>query len=321
MELVFVVVDHTLEDYIELFMTAKQHLRPGTLHWYRNSLKQYAQAISDIDPQWPPHKRHLDTYFATFEARQLAPASRDNYYRAIRAWLNWLERQQYISCNPLKEYELPFKKKRRLLPKAPPERDMKKLFDTISARQDESWHNLRDYALFSVALDTGARIGELADIQLSDLDLYYRQIRVFSHKDNEERTLVMSEETVHDLQRWLIERQWLGVPHAVNHLFVSNYQQKGFRALTTWGIRGRLKVWQDRAGIARFKFNGIRHAYAIYSLRNRADLIDIKEQMGHASITTTAIYTEVVAEGRTERHRITSPRKNLGKGRYYSAMP
>lgn len=317
MNLVFIVADESTQNYIDLFLAAKQHVRPATLYWYRNSLKQFKQATQSIQPQWPPQTQHLDVYFATFSARKLSLSSCDDYYRAIRAWLNWLKKHRHIHLNPLNEYDLPFKKKRRGLPKAPPERDMKKIFDTITDRFDEGWHNIRDFALLSVALDTGARIAELADIQLSDLDLYYRQLRVFSHKDNEERMLVLSDEAIQDIQQWLSVRQQLGVPRQVNHLFVSDYQRKGFRPLTTWGIRTRLKVWQTRAGVVHFPFNGIRHAYAIYSLRNLADLIDVKEQMGHASITTTAIYTEVVDEGRTQRHHITSPRKNLGKPRLY----
>ena len=76
-------------------------------------------------------------------------------------------------------------------------------------------------------------------------------------------------------------------------------------------MRQRLRLWQDRAGIKPFPFNGFRHAFAIYSLRNHADLLDIKEQMGHASIKSTAVYLEVVNEGRKQRHRKTSPRGNL----------
>ena len=65
-------------------------------------------------------------------------------------------------------------------------------------------------------------------------------------------------------------------------------------------MRQRLEFWQNRAGIKRFPFSGFRHTFAVYSLRNHADLLDIKEQLGHASVKTTAIYLEVVDEGRKQ---------------------
>lgn len=100
-------------------------------------------------------------------------------------------------------------------------------------------------------------------------------------------------------------------PPGLEHVFVSFYQKKVFRPWTGRGIRTRLRYWQKKAGVPRFCFNAFRHAYAVYSLRNKADLLDIKTQMGHKSIRTTARYAEVVNEERKERHRRTSPRGNL----------
>lgn len=134
-------------------------------------------------------------------------------------------------------------------------------------------------------------------------------------KTNTGRTLELGDEAAEDLAAWISRRTELSqeetFPESLEYLFISDYQRKGYERFTQWGMRIRLKYWQDKAQVPDFNFNAFRHAYAIYSLRNKADLLDIKDQMGHKSIKTTAIYTEVVDEERKQRHRRTSPLTKL----------
>lgn len=313
MELVFVVVEHDLDHYIDLFLKFKQATKqPATITWYKNVLGYYREAIQPHPPTWPPTITHCVAFMETFKAKGLKDYSRNNYYRALRAWLNWLKKFGYISQSPLEFLDtIPAPKP---LPKAPPEEDMSSLFFTIE-RSKDSWHDVRDLALFFVALDTGARPGELAAMQVDDVDLTNHTIRVHSKKDYEDRDLVFTDDVAQFLVIWKKQRQELGVSDDLRWLWISNYQHKGFRSFTSSGIRQRLHFWQEKAGIDRFTTYAIRHAYAIYSLRNLADLLDIRDQMGHASITTTAKYTKVVNLGRRTRHQKTSPLHNLNKDR------
>lgn len=314
-ELVFVVTENgnDLDYHIDLFIRVKQATRKrATIQWYTNVLGYYREAIAHLQPTWPPTLQHALAFFETFHTKKLKDNSRNNYYRALSGWLNWLKKVGYISQNPLEFLDpIPAAK---FLPRAPPEETMSILFDVIE-EQRNSWHDVRDLALFLVSLDTGARPGELSAMLLDAVDLDNRSIRVHSHKDYEDRDLVFSDDTAAALVLWLEQRKRLGISSKLRHLWVSNYQQKGFCLFTVTGIRQRLRFWQTKAGIDHFTPYAIRHAYAIYSLRNLADLIDIQEQMGHASITTTAIYTKVVNRGRRERHRKTSPVGNLRKSK------
>lgn len=312
MELVFVALDDNDLDYhIELFLKVKRVTRkPATIRWYSNVLGYYREAIADLQPTWPPTMAHVLAFFETFNPKGLKDNSKNNYYRALSGWFNWLKKAGYIDQNPLEFLDpIPVVKS---LPKAPPEETMSALFGTIE-QHGKNWHSIRDLALFLISLDTGARPGELSAMLLNDVDLNNHSIRVHSNKDYEDRILVFSDDAAAALVLWLKERKLLGVPDILRHLWVSNYQSKGFHLFTVTGIRERLRFWQRKAGIDRFTPYAIRHAYAIYSLRNLADLIDIRDQMGHASITTTAIYTKVVNRGRRERHRETSPVGNLKK--------
>lgn len=311
MELVFVVADNDLDYHIDLFLRLKRATRKaGTVAWYTNVLSYYQAAIADLRPTWPPTITHCLVFFETFNAKNLKDNSRNNYYRALRGWFNWLKKAGYINYNPL-DFLGPIKPA-KALPHAPPEEMMTSLFGTIKQRAD-SWHDVRDLALFLVSLDTGARPGEISAMQLSDINLDHHSIRVYSSKDHEDRSLIFNDDTAAALRLWLLQRERLRIPKNLKNLWVSNYQYKGYRSFTVPGIRQRLRFWQKRAGIDHFTPYAIRHAYAVYSLRNLADLIDIQEQMGHASIRTTAIYTKVVNIGRLERHKHTSPVGNLKK--------
>jgi site-specific recombinase XerD len=309
MELAFVVVENELDYYLDLFLSTKRPVRSEkTILWYENSFRFYKNATGRL-PGWPVEVAHLVAFFEAMKEVGLAGSSRNNYWRAIRAFLNWCHKNGFIRDNPARLVDPP--KAPRPLPKAPARADMTRLLKTVNQAAKQRWQPCRDYALFSLALDTGARIGELARMKIDDVDLLNGQISVYASKTGRGRTLVVSEMALTELAHWIARRMELGLPKKLRHLWVSDYRGKGFRALTSWGMRQRLRFWQGKAGIPRFTFHGFRHAYAIYSLRNGADLLDVRDQLGHTSIMTTAIYTECVPEGRRERHQKTSPRANL----------
>lgn len=310
MELVFVVVEQTLDHHVELFLRAKRAARqPRTVQWYENVLRYYKRDTAHLSRDWPPTAEHCLTFIESFEDRKLAESSRDNYFRALRSFINWACECGFIQQNPIPYVDGPDTP--RPLPKAPPQEAMKKLLSTVAATASKRWQHARDLALFSLALDTGARISELERMLVSDIDLAHGQISIYGRKVKQGRTLEVGDTALSDLKAWLSWRADLKLPRDLKAVFVSNYQGKNYRRFTAWGMRRALKRWQKRAEIEPFNFHGFRHAYAIYSLRNHADLIDVRDQLGHSTIKTTAIYTQVVDMGRSQRHRKTSPRGNL----------
>lgn len=311
MELVFVVADNDLDYHIDLFLRLKRATRkPSTVMWYTNVLGYYREAVEQVRPTWPPTLTHCLAFFETFNAKNLADNSKNNYYRALASWFNWLKKAGYIDYNPL-DFLDGFKP-RKSLPRAPAESTVEALLDAIEIKAD-SWHGIRDMALFSVALTTGARPVELAAMRVRDVDLTGQQIRVYSNKDYQDRQLVLDDDTFISLLHWLKVRADLGITTKPPYLWISNYQNKGYRDFTYWGIYQRLKFWQEKARIEHFSPYALRHAFAIYSIREGVDLLDIRDQMGHASIKTTAIYLQVTNLGRLERHRKTNAMKRVRK--------
>ncbi len=294
-----------MDDYIQRFLRAKPFIAPKTRKWYLNALNQYQQFVGN---EWPPTEEHLCAFLDAILDRGLKPATINNYYRAIRAWLNWLHKRQLIEQNPIELVDCPPKQKP--LPRAPHSDDINRFFDVLAGKIDVRWQYCRDLALFSLAIDTGTRIGELAALEVQDVEMEFREVFIKATKTHNERNIVFGPKTADELQQWLDCRTTLNVPSDVSALFVSKPRGR-WQSLTHWGMRRTLDKWCKWAKIKKFNFHALRHAFAIYSLRNHADLIDVQHQLGHAKLSSTAIYTYVVNLGRQERHNKTSPRTSL----------
>jgi site-specific recombinase XerD len=196
------------------------------------------------------------------------------------------------------------------LPRAPHIDDLRRFFEVLTEKASLRWQYCRDLALFSLAIDTGGRIGELAALTVRDVELGQGEIFIKASKTRRQRSSVFGPQTEDEVKQWLECRATLDVPPHIAVFFVSKHRGI-WQPFTHWGMRQALRKWCKWAQIDQFNFHALRHAYAIFSLRNHADLIDVQHQLGHRRLSTTSIYTQVVNLGRYERHRKTSPRSFL----------
>jgi site-specific recombinase XerC len=139
----------------------------------------------------------------------------------VRGFLNWLHTCGFIIEHPLAFVDGP--RRPKLLPKAPPQPAISRLLATVQKRTD-SWHDVRDMASFSVALDTGAPIGELEALTVDQVDLACQEIIVYGSKDRQERTLELGDEAAAELAVWLKQREQLQPSDNLSALFISDYR-------------------------------------------------------------------------------------------------
>jgi integrase/recombinase XerD len=164
---------------------------------------------------------------------------------------------------------------------------------------------LRDRALLELFYSSGLRVSELAGLMLQQVDLQHGFLRVFG-KGAKERVVPIGGKAVDALSVYLAS----GRPHFVkartgSQLFL-NKNGAALSRVMLWMI---VKKYAQRAGIAKnVKPHGLRHSFATHLLTGGADLRAIQEMLGHASISTTQIYTAVEPQRLLDHHAKFHPR-------------
>jgi site-specific recombinase XerD len=161
------------------------------------------------------------------------------------------------------------------------------------------WMGFRNRAMISVLLFCGLRRQELADLKLSDLDLEARWLKVQRGKGGKGRSIPLAPEAVGAIADWLEFR-----PEADHEYLLTGL---GGRRLEKNGLVRVFHEVAKRAGVDRrgVSLHTLRHTFASLLLQEGCDLVSIQELLGHADLSTTAIYLHLDAahlQGAVERH-------------------
>ncbi len=219
---------------------------------------------------------------------------------ALRAFYKFAENEKILPANIAENLSLPRRWKR--LPKALSNDEIAKLLAPESAETAES---LCDQAILELAYASGLRLSELKNLRLEQLHLDAGFINVIG-KGNKERVVPVGRKAVEALNRFIeAGRPKLITPKSPANVFLTR-RGTPFAAVTLWlRIKNRVK----RAGVERnITPHMLRHSFATHLLEHGADLRVIQELLGHASISTTEIYTHVTGNRLREIHRKFHPR-------------
>jgi integrase/recombinase XerD len=255
--------------------------------------------------------RHLMAFLQHERERALANQPKDSPRRlsseslyleiaALRAFYRFAEAEKLLPANIAENLSLPRRWKR--LPKALTSAEIEKLLQPESPETPQS---LCDQAIFELAYASGLRLAELRGIRLEQLHLDAGFINVVG-KGNKERVVPVGRKAVTALEWYLtVGRPQLVTPRSPANVFLTR-RGTPFAAVTLW-LRVKQRV--RRAGIARnVTPHMLRHSFATHLLEHGADLRVIQELLGHASISTTEVYTHVAGHRLREVHRKYHPR-------------
>jgi integrase/recombinase XerD len=188
------------------------------------------------------------------------------------------------------------------LPKALTEAEIEALLGASDTKTPEG---LRDQAMLELVYASGLRVSELVGIAVDQVNLRQGVLRV-TGKGGKERLVPVGQSAIDWLQRWLLEGRpaLLGGRHAAA-LFVTRRGE----GLTRQAVWQRVKRLAVIAGINRpVTPHGLRHSFATHLLNHGADLRALQMLLGHASLSTTQIYTLVAREGLKRLHAEHHPR-------------
>jgi integrase/recombinase XerC len=300
-------VDAKEREWLDRFLAHLVHERRMSRHThaaYRRDLLKLAAFCARRDvPRWDALTNAQVRAFAAAEhAGGIAPRSIQRRLSALRSFYEFLLREGAAMNNPGREVRAPKSKKR--LPKTLDADQMARLLDF---RADDSLSS-RDKAMMELFYSSGLRLGELAGLDISMLDLADRTVRVIG-KGNKGRIVPVGRHAVDALKNWLIRRAALlgeaGEGLKRGPLFVG----RGGRALSVRAVQFRVAAWAQRQGLSMHVHpHMFRHSFASHLLESSGDLRGVQELLGHADIGTTQIYTHLDFQHLAQVYDATHPR-------------
>jgi site-specific recombinase XerD len=244
--------------------------------------------------------RVLRRYAALLGERRLEATSVARKLAALRSLFRTLLEHGRIAQNPVDL--LPAPKRARKLPRVLKPEEVAALLDRIPAGTPL---DLRDRAMFELAYACGLRAEELVQLDAGSVDYEGEEIRV-EGKGSKTRIVPAGEPALRALASY-VERARPALTDARGEqaLFLS----KSGRRLSTSDVRRRLRVWARRAALqGGVHPHALRHSFATHLLDGGADLRAIQEMLGHASVSTTQIYTRVESARLKQAYEQAHPR-------------
>jgi integrase/recombinase XerC len=265
-------------------LRTERRLSPHTESAYRRDLDALAAfCAGEKIAEW---KRIDNFHVRTFAAREhrdgLGPRSVQRRLSALRGFFNYLIRERVIESNPAADIRAPKAAKR--LPKT---LDVDQV-GSLLARKPTDPLSRRDLAMLELLYSSGLRLAELAGLDVADLDLADRTVRVLG-KGSKTRVLPVGGKAVAALRAWLADRKSL-VKDGGGALFVG----QGGRRLGARAIQRRIGRWAAASDLnVPVHPHLLRHSFATHLLESSRDLRGVQELLGHADISTTQVYTHL----------------------------
>jgi integrase/recombinase XerC len=283
-------------DWMERFASHLTHERRMSRHTvaaYRHDLKTL-QAFCDARGirQWSAlANAHVRAYAAAEHSGGLGPRSIQRRLSAVRTFYEFLQREGCCSVNPAQDVRAP--KTKKLLPTTLDTDQMGRLLefrvhDSLSAR---------DKAIMELFYSSGLRLSELVSLDLSDIDLTDRIVRVVG-KGSKTRAVPIGRFAIEALKKWLVERSALlrdvkrdqAEAQEARAVFIG----RSGRRLSVRAVQLRVGMWARRQGLSvHVHPHMFRHSFATHLLESSSDLRGVQELLGHADIGTTQVYTHL----------------------------
>lgn len=244
--------------------------------------------------------RDVRRFAAGLSVAGAAPATVARKLAAVRGLYGFLVRTERVGHNPAELVSSP--KRGEKLPRVLSAEQMRSLLERIPAQAPLE---LRDRAMLELAYSCGLRCEEIVNLDEGALDFDSEQLRVLG-KGGKERVLPVGEPAQRALERYLERgRRALATDPREPALFLS----KSGRRLSNSDVTRRLGLWTKEAAIAAgVSPHSLRHSFATHLLEGGADLRTIQELLGHASISTTQVYTRVDAARLRDTYAASHPR-------------
>lgn len=283
------------------FMEVERRSSPRTLENYAHALNTFREKQKNFTSWEALTADDFRRYLFDQMKREMGRATIRLHFSALRSFFKWLTRRQGWKTNPLLDVQLP--KQEKKLPVVLTVTQITDMLDlpmrTEKERTAPAWAQERDAAILELFYSTGMRLSELAGLNVEDVDAYSDTVRVFG-KGSKERLLPIGTPAMEAIQRYRVKAGVHSGP-----LFLSKLRKR----ITNQAIGDVVEKYWKKSGLpVHVTPHKLRHSFATHLLNNGADLRSVQELLGHASLSTTQIYTHVSTQRMKEVYDASHPR-------------
>ena len=277
--------ENLINDFID-YLRFERRLSKNTIVSYERDLEKYRFFLnrSKIKEILNVSNDQI-LYFLEFIYKTQNSSSVSRILSTLRTFYKYLVRDGKIQKNPFSSIKNPKQPKKIL--EILDEQEVREFLESIPS---SSYLELRDKAMFELLYACGIRVSEIVDLKLSDIDFDEGLIR-FIGKGNKERITPIGDSAKDCLEKYIRAARYnLERERKSENVFLNRNGQK----LTRQGFWKILKKYAGKANVSKNLYPHLfRHSYATHMLERGADLRIVQELLGHSSISTTEIYTNI----------------------------
>ena len=315
-------MDPCIEHFVQ-YLEGEKNASEHTISNYLVDIRQYCEIVWGEDAQPPYRWAAADRFTARkflvfFQKLELAPTTTGRKLSALRSFYKFLLREEYVEQNPFSGLNLP--KKGNYLPQILSVAEVGKLLDAPAkfAEQQQAtnpkqrlWREYmvaRDSAILELLYSTGMRINELVKLPEESIDLLSGVARVRG-KGKKERLCPLGSPATRALMKNLELRENIWILEGKRNARSPVFLNKNGGPISARSIERMMKKYVLFCGLnAELTPHSLRHSFATHLLDAGADLRSVQELLGHASLSTTQIYTHVSVERLKEVYQLAHPR-------------
>lgn len=292
--------DPLTEEFME-YLSVERNASHRTLANYHHALDRFRERCPGFRRWQSCEPTHFRQYLFEFMKEGRTKSTIRLHFAALRSFYKFLTHRKDLPRNPLAEVQLPKAEKKLplVLTRDQVEELLELPFQVELEKQAPAWLPHRDAAILELFYSSGVRVAELAAMDVRDFDFYNETVRVFG-KGGKERVCPIGGPAVEAIHRYRNQAKVMDGP-----LFLSKLRKR----LSTRGISDIFKKYHRRSGLpVDISPHKLRHSFATHLLDAGADLRSVQTLLGHASLSTTQIYTQVSIERLKKVYDQTHPR-------------
>ena len=288
-----------MDRYINKFLTyleIEKNVSGHTLSNYRLDLKQLRDFLQGKDVQ-QVDRLDIRKYLVFLKGKNLKKRTVARSLSCLRSFFRFLLREGHLKSNPLSGISSP-----KLEKTLPIFLDVNKVVKLIESPDKMSLRGLRDRAILESLYSTGARVSELVGLNIGRVDFIGGTVKVLG-KGRKERLLPIGDKALRAIRDYLDKRTTQKQDSGALFLNKSN------KRLTDRGVQNVVSKYIKAASLKeKISPHTFRHSFATHLLDKGADLRSVQELLGHASLSTTQIYTHITTEHMKSVYNKAHPR-------------